>query len=181
MGFLSQLFKRSDNAASADESAVVNVNADVTLYAPVTGTLMPLEDVPDIVISEMVMGEGVAVVPESETVVAPCDGIISRLLPTKNAFAVRMESGLEVYVSFGVESMETQGEGFTTKVAIGDEVKKGDVIILADLRMLSMRLKSTIASMIVIRSSGQIDKVVPASGKALAGQTAALWIALKHN
>lgn len=181
MGFFSQLFKRSEGSSSASyEAPVVNVNADVTLYAPVSGSLMPLGDVPDIVISEMVMGEGVAVVPESESVVAPCDGIISRLLPTKNAFAVRMENGLEVYVSFGVESMETQGEGFTVKMAIGDEVKKGDVVLIADLRTLSQRLKSTIVSMIVIRSSGKLDKVVPASGKVTAGQSAAIWINLKH-
>ena len=99
MGFLSQLFKRA--SVSVSETPVDNIKADVSLFAPVTGTLLPLEEVPDIVISEKVMGEGVAVVPNSETIVAPCDGVISRLLPTKNAFAVRMESGLEVYVTFG--------------------------------------------------------------------------------
>lgn len=126
MGFLSQLFKRA--SATVSETPVANIKADVSLFAPVTGTLLPLEEVPDIVISEKVMGEGVAVVPNSETIMAPCDGVISRLLPTKNAFAIKMENGLEVYVTFGVESMELKGEGFTTKVNLGDEVKKLSLI-----------------------------------------------------
>ena len=102
MGLLSQLLKHVHSASNeaADSARDADIKADVTLCAPVTGTLLPLEEVPDIVISEKVMGEGVAVVPESETIVAPCDGVISRLLPTNNAFAVRMPDGLEIYVTF---------------------------------------------------------------------------------
>lgn len=179
MGFLSQLFKKASNTPT-ESAPAVNIQADVTLYAPVNGTLLPLEEVPDIVISEKVMGDGVAFVPESETIMAPCDGIISRLLPTKNAFAIRMSSGLEVYVTFGVESMELKGEGFTTKVSIGDEVKKGDPIIITEPRMLQSRLKSTITSMIVIKSSLDIERVTSASGKAMAGASPVLWITLKN-
>lgn len=182
MGLLSALFKRVGSSKNQESvQSTENINADVTLYAPVNGTLLPLEEVPDIVISEKVIGEGVAVVPESETIVAPCDGVISRLLPTKNAFAVRRPDGLEVYVTFGVESMEMQGEGFTTKVSIGDEVKHGDPVLITDYRMLSSRLKSTITSMIVIKSSGDIDKVINASGKCMAGITPVLWITLKND
>lgn len=181
MGFLSQLFKRSTpESKDAVQQHEVNINADVTLFAPVTGTLLPLEEVPDIVISEKVMGDGVAFVPESETIVAPCDGVISRLLPTKNAFAVRSVEGLEIYVSFGVEAMELKGEGFTTKVNIGDEVKRGDPVIITDPRFLSSKLKSTITSMIVIKSSGAIDKVIAATGKCHAGVTPVLWITLQN-
>lgn len=181
MGLLSQLFKRvHTNTNEVKESThESDIKADLALSAPVTGTLLPLEEVPDIVISEKVMGEGVAVVPESETIVAPCDGVISRLLPTKNAFAVRMADGLEIYVTFGVEAMELKGEGFTTKVALGDEVKKGDPVIVTDMRYLSDHLKSTITSMIVIKSSAHIDKVIAATGKCHAGVTPVLWISLQ--
>ena len=182
MGFFSSIFKHVTKTGEAASAAaeVKNINADVTLYAPVTGTLLPLEEVPDIVISEKVMGDGVAVVPESESIVAPCDGVISRLLPTKNAFAVRMADGLEVYVTFGVEAMELKGEGFTTKVNLGDEVKKGDPIIITEPRLLSSKLKSTITSMIVIKSTGDIDKIFAATGTCHAGVTPVLWITL-HN
>ena len=181
MGLLSQLLKHVHSASNdaADRARDADIKADVTLCAPVTGTLLPLEEVPDIVISEKVMGEGVAVVPESETIVAPCDGVISRLLPTNNAFAVRMPDGLEIYVTFGVESMELKGSGFTCKVSLGDEVKKGDPIIVTEPRFLSDHLKSTITSMIVIKSSAKIAKVTAASGKCHAGVSPVLWISLQ--
>lgn len=177
MGLLSKLFNLGSSSSSQSET---NINADVTLCAPVTGTLLPLEEVPDIVISEKVMGDGVAIVPEGELITAPCDGVITRLLPTKNAFAVRHESGLEIYVSFGLESMEVLGEGFTAKAAIGDEVKCGDTILQVDSSFLSSKLKSLLTSMIVIKSSGKIDKVTAASGKCQAGTSPVVWISLKN-
>lgn len=179
MGFFSNLFKSS---SSKPESVVQkDIKADLTLSAPVTGTLLPLEEVPDIVISEKVMGDGVAVVPESDSIVSPCDGVISRLLPTKNAFAVRTKEGIEIYVSFGIEAMEMLGEGFNYKVSLGDEVKKGDLILQADLRFLSSKLKSVITSIIVIKSSGDIAKVIAATGKCQVATTPILWISLNNN
>ena len=184
MGFLSNLLHLGKSSNSDTASSVVAnaepINADITLYAPVNGTLLPLEEVPDIVVSERVLGEGVAVAPESETIVAPCDGVISRILPTKNGFAVKMAQGLEVYVGFGIESMEMKGEGFTLKVNVGDEVKRGDPVIITDQRLLSKKLKSTITSMVAIRSTSNIDKVINASGKCMAGYTPVVWINLKQ-
>lgn len=175
MGLFSNLFKLNSTAAPVEE----NIKADITLFAPVTGTLLPLEEVPDIVISEKVIGDGVAIVPESESIIAPCDGVITRLLPTKNAFAIKTHENIEIYVTFGVESMEMQGEGFTTKVNIGDEVKCGDQILQIDSRVLRSRLKSTITSMIVIKSN-LVDKVIAATGKAQAGTTPILWLTLNR-
>lgn len=174
MGWFSNLFKLGSSIGSES-----NIKADVTLCAAVTGTLIPLEEVPDIVISEKVMGDGVAIVPEGELIVAPCDGVITRLLPTKNAFAIRHASGLEIYISFGLEAMEVLGEGFTAKVAIGEEVKCGDTVLQVDTKLLSSKLKSLITSMIVIKSSGAIDKVTAASGPCQAGATQVVWISLK--
>lgn len=176
MGWLSNLFK-----LGSSKGAESNIQADVTLCAPVSGTLLPLVEVPDIVISEKVMGDGVAIVPEGELIVAPCDGVISRLLPTKNAFAVRQADGLEIYVSFGLESMEVLGEGFNALYGVGDTVKQGDTVLQVDLRLLSSKLKSLITSMIVIKSSGEIERVTAATGQCKAGETPVVWIALKNS
>lgn len=179
MGFLSSLFKTS-SAKKTENTVQKDIQADITLSAPVTGTLLPLEEVPDIVISEKVMGEGVALIPENDSIVSPCDGVISRLLPTKNAFAVRTAEGIEIYVSFGIEAMEMLGDGFNYKVALGDEVKKGDLVLQADLRYLSSKLKSVITSIIVIKSSGDIAKVTVATGKCQVSTTPILWISLNN-
>ena len=72
MGILSMLFGKHESVSIADE------DVDLELYAPVSGPLIPLSDVPDLVISECIVGDGVAIIPENQEIVAPCDGIISK-------------------------------------------------------------------------------------------------------
>ena len=85
-------------------SQEVKGEADLELYTPISGNLISLEEVPDLVISERLIGDGVAVVPckGADTIVSPCSGTISRLIASNNAFAVRTEQGVEVYVTFGI-------------------------------------------------------------------------------
>ncbi len=169
MSFLSHLFRSTPSEE----------DADLVLYAPLNGTLLPLSEVPDVVISERVVGDGVALIPDSETILAPCDGTVSRLLATNTAFSVRTAQGLEIYVSFGIGSIDFQGEGFTARAQPGQQVQRGDPIIQVDMSLLSKRLKSTVTSMIVVRTSGQIDKVTAGSGKVVAGVTPCAWVTLK--
>lgn len=176
MGFLSDLFKRS--ISSDKQEFKTPISADVMLTAPVSGTLMPLDEVPDIVISEKVMGDGIAVVPDGNTIVSPCDGVISRLLPSKNAFAVKTEEGVEVYISFGLEAMEVKGEGFTALKEQGDSVKNGEPVLSVDMNFLCGKLKSPVTSMIVIKSSCSIERLTTATGKARAGESPVVWISL---
>lgn len=153
---------------------------DITLFAPLTGTLVPLSEVPDIVVSEKVVGDGVAVHPTNDTVSAPCDGTINRILATNSAFTIKEEHGIEIYVSFGIASYELGGDGFERLVEVGAEVKKGDPILRVDLTKVSDRIKSLISSMIVVSSSGHIEKVSSATGKCKAAETPVSWIILKN-
>lgn len=155
-------------------------DADLILYAPVNGHLVPLSEVPDVVISEHVVGEGVAFIPESDTILAPCDGTVSRLLATHHAFSIRDPHNLEIYVSFGIGAMDLGGEGMQALVNVGDPVKKGDPILHIDLARVASKVKSTATSLIVVRSSGPIDKVTAATGNAKAGTTPCLWVRLQH-
>lgn len=170
MSFLSNLFHFHQSEDSAD----------LTLYAPASGTLLPLSEVPDIVISEKIIGDGVALIPEGETVYAPCDGVIARLLSSKSAFSIRTDLGLEIYVSFGIGSIELAGNGFSAEVKIGDTVKKGDPILQVNSAAIVNKLKSTAISMIVVRSSGDIDRLTSASGSCIASTTPCVWVNLKH-
>ena len=70
---------------------------------------------PDIVISEKNYRRRRRIMPESETIYAPCDGVIARLLSSKSAFSIRTALGLEVYVSFGIGSIELAGKGFSSE------------------------------------------------------------------
>lgn len=153
-------------------------DADLVLYAPVTGTLLPLSEVPDIVISEKIVGEGVAIMPESDTIVAPCDGVISRLMSTNHAFALRCDLNLEIYVTFGIGAVDLQGMGMHSLRKTADTVKKGDPILKIDLDLVGPKIKSTITSLVVVRSSGPISSVVTATGPSMAGTTPCAWIKL---
>ncbi len=170
MSFLSHLFH---STPSEDE-------VDLVLYAPLNGTLLPLSEVPDVVISEKIVGDGVAIIPDSETIFAPCDGTIARLLATNTAFSIKTAQNLEIYVSFGIGTLDFQGEGFFSRAQVGQPVKRGDPIIQVDMSVLNDRIKSTVTSMIVVRSSGAIDHVTAGTGKAVAGVTPCAWVTLQH-
>ncbi|MBU3827354.1 MAG: glucose PTS transporter subunit IIA [Candidatus Anaerobiospirillum merdipullorum] len=170
MSFFSHLFH---STPSEDD-------VDLVLYAPLNGTLVPLSEVPDVVIAEKVVGDGVALIPDSETILAPCDGTIARLLATNTAFSIKTEQGLEIYVTFGIDTIDFQGEGFSARAQVGQSVKRGDPIIQVDMSVLGDRIKSTVTSMIVVRSSGAIDHVTAGSGKAVAAVTPCAWVTLEH-
>ena len=86
MSLLSRLFKREEQEADPQEEA------GLVLAAPVTGTIVPLKDVPDPVISEKIAGDGCAFVPEGGSLLAPCDGTLSRVLSSGSAATVRAEA-----------------------------------------------------------------------------------------
>lgn len=174
MGLLSMLFGKHD------VSKVAREDADLELIAPISGTLLPLSEVPDLVISECIVGDGVAIVPESQEILAPCDGIITRIISSNNAFAIRSDCGVEVYVTCGIGTKRFVGEGFHAHVKSGDTVKQGQTIISVDLNKAMSNLQSSVTSLIVVKSSADIAKVATATGEAKAGETPCTWVALNH-
>lgn len=173
MGFFS--FLKKDDSTNLE----ARKEADLELLAPATGTLVPLNEVPDLVISEKLIGDGVAIVPSEAKIVAPCAGVISRLIVSNNAFAVRTELGVEVYVTFGIGTNSFSGIGLSSKVSIGQSVTAGETVILIDMEKVSEYLESTVTSMIVVNSSAPIARVISTSGKVLAGQTPCTWVILE--
>ncbi len=176
MGFFSFLTKTDDSAAFEE----ARNDADVELVAPISGTLMAISEVPDLVISEKLIGDGIAIVPEDNTIVAPCEGTISRLIASKNAFAIKTAFNVEVYVSFGIGTSQFSGVGFSSEAAIGDHVMPGDPVISVDMNRASEHLESTITSMIVVKSSAKISRVVSSKGKVTGGKTPCTWVILEN-
>src|SRR5699024_6172205 len=90
-------------------------NQGAQLHAPVSGKVVPLEEVPDHVFSEKMMGEGIAVHPSEGTIVAPFDGEIVQIPETKHAVGLKDKDGNEVLIHIGLETVGLKGEGFTPK------------------------------------------------------------------
>ncbi|WP_239256482.1 PTS sugar transporter subunit IIA [Listeria ilorinensis] len=129
-----------------------------TVYAHATGRFVSLKEVPDPVFNQKMMGEGIAVQPVDGHVVAPADGEIIQIAETKHAFGLRTELGEEILVHIGLETVALKGEGFQVKVALGDKVKRGQIIIEADLPYIEQHASSTVIPMVVTNSGdGQFE------------------------
>ena len=137
------------------ESEAMNESVTVegeTIYAPLKGRTVPLDEVPDQVFSDKLMGDGLAIYPDNGEVVAPFDGTVELVFPTKHAIGLKSESGVEVLIHFGLETVGLQGEGFTVHVDSGDTIVKGQSLMTVDLDYIKTHAKSDITPIIVTNS-----------------------------
>lgn len=105
--------------------------------AVVDGKLISLENVADPVFSQKMLGEGIAIIPRSEQIVAPCNGKITMIYPTLHAFGMTNEDGIQILVHIGIDTVNLKGRGFIQHVNIGDMVNANDKIISFDARYLT--------------------------------------------
>ncbi|EOB9055813.1 glucose-specific PTS transporter subunit IIBC [Staphylococcus aureus] len=142
-----------------DETVVVAEDKSATselshiVHAPLTGEVTPLSEVPDQVFSEKMMGDGIAIKPSQGEVRAPFNGKIQMIFPTKHAIGLVSDSGLELLIHIGLDTVKLNGEGFTLHVEEGQEVKQGDLLINFDLDYIRNHTKSDITPIIVTQGN----------------------------
>lgn len=107
------------------------------------GEVKPITAVKDPVFSSKMMGDGFAVEPENGNVYAPVSGIVTSIFPTKHAFGLLTDSGLEVLVHIGLDTVALNGVPFSVKVAEGQRVQAGDLLVVADLAAISSAGRET--------------------------------------
>ena len=120
----------TDAVATADTTAET---AEETLTSPVNGTQIPLAEVADETFASEMLGTTVAVEPTDGKIVAPCDGEVMNIFDTGHAVCIATEAGAELLIHIGIDTVSMDGKGFVKKVADGAKVRKGDVLIEADL------------------------------------------------
>ncbi len=103
-----------------------------TLYAPLEGEIVPLEQVPDETFASGVLGQGFAVRPSKPCVYAPFDGTVIQTMDTKHAVGLQSEDGMEVLIHVGIDTVDMNGEGFDLKCKEGDEIKRGQLLLSFD-------------------------------------------------
>lgn len=150
-------------------------NGAATLIAPLDGEIMPIEDTPDPVFAEKTVGDGVAIMPTGDTMVAPADGTIGKIFETNHAFSMLTDDGLEVFVHFGIDTVELKGLGFKRLAKPGAAVKKGDAVIGFDLDLLKEKAKSVITP-VVVANGEDFGAMTKASGTVQAGQDTILTV-----
>ena len=126
----------------------------IILKAPVTGTAVPIEQVPDPVFSQKIIGEGAAIEPTDGRIVSPVDGEVVSVAPTLHAYGFRTEEGVEVLLHFGLETVGLKGECFQAYVKPGDKVKAGELVAEADLKALSEKKINAVTPVLVCGGLG---------------------------
>ena len=103
------------------------------IYAPIAGKAVAITEVPDPTFAEGMLGNGIAIEPADGKVYAPCDATVDMMFDTGHAVSLVTESGAEILIHVGLETVGLEGKPFTVHVQNGDKVKKGQLLIEADL------------------------------------------------
>lgn len=122
----------ADNS-KADKEAIENVVEAEEITSPVNGNVVATTEVADETFASEMLGTTVAVEPTDGKIVAPCDGEVMNIFDTGHAVCIATEAGAELLIHIGIDTVSMDGKGFVKKVADGAKVRKGDVLIEADL------------------------------------------------
>jgi len=165
------LFDKFKKLVSDDNGNANNLN----IVSPLEGEIIAIEDVPDVIFAEKIVGDGIAIIPTGNKLVAPVTGEIVKIYETNHAFAIRSNEGLEVLVHFGLDTVELRGEGFTRIAEEGQQINAGETIIEFDLALLTEKAKSVITPCIV-SNMDEIKSMTKTEGKVSLGETVVLSV-----
>jgi PTS system glucose-specific IIC component len=140
-----------------------------TINNPIEGEIVALDKVPDETFAGKFLGDGFAIIPKGNKVFAPADGEVAVLFPTKHAIVILTEEGLELLVHVGIDTVNLNGEGFTSHVEQGDKVKKGDLLVTFESEIIKEKAKSMI-SPIVITNMNAVESLNVAYGNKKANE-----------
>ena len=158
-------------APAAKPQAVANAKTVESLVSPITGDVVALEQVPDEAFASKAVGDGIAVKPTSNIVVAPAAGTVVKIFNTNHAFCLETNNGAEIVVHMGIDTVALEGKGFKRLVEEGTDVKAGEPILKMDLDFLNANARSMISPVVCSNSDDYSALVILASGKVVAGQT----------
>ncbi|MBG5984392.1 PTS transporter subunit EIIC [Proteus vulgaris] len=152
----------SASTVSTEKTPVkqANANAKVLLemIAPFDGEIVALNDVPDEAFSSGVVGDGLAIKPTSNIVMAPATGSVVKIFETNHAFCIETDNGVEIIVHMGIDTVALGGKGFKRLVEEGADVKVGQPILELDLEYLNANAKSMI-SPVIVSNIDDFDKI----------------------
>lgn len=139
--------------------------------APLAGKAVPLTEVPDAVFSTGMIGQGAAIQPTDGQVVAPVDGVVTTVFPTKHAIGIKATNGMEILIHLGIDTVKLDGKPFETKVAVDEQVKAGDLLATADWQMVADAGLATVTPVVItnfaeytnvgMTAKGMVEKNTP--------------------
>ncbi len=149
----------NNEAAGKDEAA-----GEIKIYSPLKGKTVKLEDVEDEAFSSGVLGKGVAILPKEGVLYAPADGTISAFFPTGHALGMTTDSGIELLMHVGMDTVQLDGKGFHPLAAVGDKVKKGQKLLEFDMQLIKEAGYSLVTPVLVTNAE-ETGGIIPVDGE----------------
>lgn len=128
------------------------------LIAPISGRVMNITEVPDEIFANKMAGDGLAIEPTGDVVVAPADGTLSLIFRTNHAFGMVLDNGIEILIHIGLDTIALNGRGFERIAQEGQRVKTGDPIIKLD-RELILNNECTLITPVLITNVDNIKYI----------------------
>lgn len=141
----------------------------VKVASPVNGRLVSIKKVSDPTFRDEIVGKGAAVIPSDNRICAPVDGVVSTIFPTGHAAAVTGKGGEEILIHIGLDTVKLKGKHFTIRASEGQEVKKGDLLIEADIEQIKAEGYDIITPVIVCNSDDYAEVVMNEEGDVAQG------------
>ena len=146
--------KAAKQASSAPDTDLLPSGqaAAHTLYAPMRGTVIPLEEVPDETFSSGILGQGLAIWPDDSAVLAPFDGTVIQTVDSRHALGLCSNDGMEVLIHVGIDTVDMKGQGFTLHCKEGDQVQRGQPLLTFDPKAIQAAGHPTVTVVVVTNS-----------------------------
>jgi len=156
---------------------MASTNQTIVLMAPVSGYLMSIENVPDPVFAQKMVGDGVSIDPTSQSLIAPCDGTVMHVHSAGHAVTLATRGGVEIMMHIGLDTVQLKGKGFTPQVEVGAEVSLGTPLITFDADFIATHAKSLLTQ-IVVTNMDRVKGLVRYEGPVTAGSDPVLELTL---
>ncbi|PQP81242.1 PTS beta-glucoside transporter subunit IIABC [Paenibacillus sp. PCH8] len=156
---------KTEPAPSAQQPVRATNASDEIVFSPIEGTIVNLSEVPDPAFASGAMGKGIAIEPTVGRVVAPFDGTVTVAFKKKHALAVVSDTGAEILVHVGVDTVKLDGQHFVSHIKEGDRVKAGDLLLEFDIAQIKAAGYHTVTPIIVTNSANYEDVIPQATGQ----------------
>lgn len=156
---LTWFFHKEPEVEEATTKLTAKTGNSVKIASPLKGHVQALSQIEDAAFSQGLLGKGVAVEPTVGKVQAPADGVVTTLFPTNHAIGITTTEGVEVLIHVGMDTVQLDGKHFTAKIAQGDKVKKGQLLVEFDIEAIKEAGYSLVTPVIITNTKDFADIV----------------------
>ena len=149
----------TEEETSKDTVKAENLISKEVIISPIKGEVMPLEMIKDEVFSTGLLGKGIAIEPSEGKVIAPVDGVVKTLFPTYHAIGIASDKGAEILIHVGMDTVQLGGKCFTPKIAQGDRVKAGQLLLEFDIKGIKEAGFPVTTPVIITNSNNYLDVI----------------------